>query len=158
MNIQTTTRKAPTANAQQSKPSGVQVEVHKLPTPSTKDVFVRTAAKAVVGAGEGLFFGAMSNSYGFAPTVLGASVGGAVVGAVKGRAQGKALDKKLSEAGLPEEKSLNFTRKETIRGGLNGYGDAFAKSALIAGMTQLTGGNLLAGVATGAALSVLDIF
>ena len=156
MKIQTTNRQVSNSQPQQKTSPEVKVEVFETARPS--DTFVRTAVNTAVGAGEGLIYGAMSNSLGWAETTIAASVTGAVFGAYEGRQNGKALDKKLSEHGLPEEKSLNFARKQMVSGGLSGFSDSFAKTALITGMTQVTGGNVLVGVATGAVLGALDIF
>lgn len=156
MNIQTTNRQVSTPQPKANNPTAVKVEVHEVSSPS--DTFVRTAVKTAVGAGEGLIYGALSNSMGWAETTIAASVAGGVFGAVDGRQSGKALDNKLSELGLPEDKSLNMARKQMISGGLSGFSDSFAKTALITGMTQVTGGNVLVGAATGAVLGALDVF
>ena len=158
MNIQSTTAQRATSTRPgigDTESSTKTAKLVKLESPS--DSFVSSAASVVVGAAEGLLYGALSNSVGWAPVVLGASVGGAANGAISGRRSGKALDKELVGLGVPESQ-VNFTRSQTLQGGLGGFADGFSKTALITGLTQISGGNLAVGAATGAVLAALDVF
>ena len=115
------------------------------------DTVAHHASKVVLGAGEGLPLGLMSNGMGPVGATLANGAINGVVSGVEGYKFGKKIGGELNN---PDVES-KLTRHFASSGAINGTVDGLFKGAIVAGLTAVTGGNLAVGAAAGVALKYL---